>query len=151
MQWMWDQYINGAEWVMMPNVMGLWADGGRMATKPAVSGGAYINRMSDYCSSCGFDPRNRTGDDACPFTTLHWDFLDTRRLWPAATTAVAQPGHNAPSGRPRLPCENERRWFPTPLLPAICSCCHRCTARNSTLAPGAEISGGFTSTMALDP
>ncbi len=81
MQWMWDNYIDGAEWVMVPNVMGmaLWADGGRMATKPYVSGGAYINRMSDYCKSCVFDPKKRTGSDACPFTTLYWDFMARHR------------------------------------------------------------------------
>ncbi len=77
LDWMSDEYIDAAEWVMVPNVMGmaLWADGGRMATKPYVSGGAYINRMSDYCSDCRFNPRKRTGDDACPFTTLYWDFM----------------------------------------------------------------------------
>ncbi len=81
MDWMLDQYIDGAEWVMVPNVMGmaLWADGGRMATKPYVSGGAYINRMSDYCSDCRYNPKNRVGEDACPFTTLYWDFLDRHR------------------------------------------------------------------------
>jgi deoxyribodipyrimidine photolyase-related protein len=81
MDWMLDQYIDGAEWVMVPNVMGmaLWADGGRMATKPYVSGGAYINRMSDYCSGCRYNPRNRVGDDACPFTTLYWDFMARHR------------------------------------------------------------------------
>lgn len=77
MGWMWDRYVDGAEWVMVPNVMGmgLWADGGRMATKPYVSGGAYVHRMSDYCRGCAYDHRRRTGDDACPFTTLYWDFL----------------------------------------------------------------------------
>jgi deoxyribodipyrimidine photolyase-related protein len=76
-EWMWSQYVDGAEWVMIPNVvgMGMWADGGAMATKPYVSGGAYINRMSDYCEDCRFDPRKRTGETACPFTSLYWDFI----------------------------------------------------------------------------
>jgi deoxyribodipyrimidine photolyase-related protein len=79
--WMRERYIDGADWVMGPNVMGmgLWADGGRMATKPYVSGGAYINRMSDYCGGCRFDPKQRVGGDACPFTTLYWDFLARHR------------------------------------------------------------------------
>jgi deoxyribodipyrimidine photolyase-related protein len=47
-----------------------------MATKPYASGGAYIDRMSDYCKGCRYDGRARVGDDACPFTTLYWDFLD---------------------------------------------------------------------------
>jgi deoxyribodipyrimidine photolyase-related protein len=50
-----------------------------MATKPYVSGGAYINRMSDYCSDCRYNPRNRVGEDACPFTTLYWDFMARHR------------------------------------------------------------------------
>ena len=75
--WMWENFVDGAEWVMVPNVVGmsLHADGGMMATKPYASGGAYIDKMSDYCKSCAYDRKKRTGDDACPFTTLYWDFL----------------------------------------------------------------------------
>jgi deoxyribodipyrimidine photolyase-related protein len=80
-EWMAASFVDGSEWVMIPNVvgMGMYADGGRMSTKPYVSGGAYLNRMSDYCRSCRFDPRRRTGDRACPFTTLYWDYLDRHR------------------------------------------------------------------------
>ncbi len=93
MEWMSDRYIDAAEWVMVPNVMGmaLWADGGRMATKPYVSGGAYINRMSDHCADCRYNPRHRTGDDACPFTTLYWDFLARHRETLSESGRMARP------------------------------------------------------------
>lgn len=91
--WMSDTYIDAAEWVMVPNVMGmaLWADGGRMATKPYVSGGAYVNRMSDHCRGCRYDPRRRTGEDACPFTTLYWDFLARHRERLSGNNRMARP------------------------------------------------------------
>ena len=64
--------------------MGFWgfgvhADGGRMMTKPYAAGGAYISRMSQYCGGCRYNPKLRIGDDACPFTTLYWDFLDRNK------------------------------------------------------------------------
>ena len=76
-RWMWNSYIDAAEWVMVPNVIGMsqYADGGMLATKPYASGGAYIDRMSDHCKGCAYDRKKRTGDDACPFTVLYWDFF----------------------------------------------------------------------------
>ena len=74
--WFRERFADGYDWVMQANVTGmaLHADGGLMATKPYAAGGAYLKRMTGHCASCRFDPRRRTGDDACPFTTLYWDF-----------------------------------------------------------------------------
>ena len=76
--WMRRVFVDAADWVMVPNVigMGTHADGGEMMTKPYAGGGAYIKRMGRYCGTCPYDPGKRSGDDACPFTTLYWDFLD---------------------------------------------------------------------------
>lgn len=75
-RWMWNSFIDAAEWVMVPNVIGmsLYADGGMLATKPYASGGAYIDKMSDHCKGCRYDRKQRVGPDACPFTVLYWDF-----------------------------------------------------------------------------
>lgn len=78
LQWMREVFIDAADWVMVPNVigMGVHADNGVMMTKPYAAGGAYISKMSNYCKGCVYDPKLRTTDAACPFTTLYWDFLD---------------------------------------------------------------------------
>ena len=78
LDWMREVFIDAADWVMVPNVIGMatHADDGVLMTKPYAAGGAYISKMSKYCKGCVFDPKKRTGDDACPYTTLYWDFLD---------------------------------------------------------------------------
>ena len=78
-QWYLAIYVDAVEWVELPNTLGMsqYADNGIMASKPYIASGNYINKMSNYCKKCRFNPAKAIGEDACPFTTLFWDFLDT--------------------------------------------------------------------------
>ena len=79
--WYLGVYIDAIEWVEMPNTRGMsqFADGGIVATKPYVSSANYINKMGDYCTGCHYDHREKTGDRACPFNALYWNFLDEKK------------------------------------------------------------------------
>jgi deoxyribodipyrimidine photolyase-related protein len=90
--WFHRSFVDGYEWVMTANVVGMsqYADLGRMTTKPYAAGGAYINRMSDYCRGCRYDPRTRLGVNACPFTAGYWAFLDRTRGRLAGNARLAQ-------------------------------------------------------------
>ncbi|MDO9498569.1 cryptochrome/photolyase family protein [Falsiroseomonas sp.] len=96
-------YADAYEWVELPNVQGmaLHADGGVMASKPYAASGAYINRMSDYCRGCAYDVKRPTGEGACPFNYLYWDFMarhatrfakNMRMAMPLRTLAKMEPG-----------------------------------------------------------
>ncbi|MGG6294797.1 cryptochrome/photolyase family protein [Leptolyngbya sp. AN02str] len=79
--WFHAAFIDAYDWVMQTNVigMGLFADGGILASKPYAASANYVNRMSDYCKSCRYKPTQRTGEAACPFNFFYWDFLDRHR------------------------------------------------------------------------
>jgi deoxyribodipyrimidine photolyase-related protein len=80
-EWYLVVYADAYEWVELPNVHGmiLHADGGLLATKPYAASGAYIDRMSDYCGTCRYDVKAKSGPDACPFNYLYWNFLSENR------------------------------------------------------------------------
>jgi len=76
-RWYLEVYVDAYEWVELPNTLGMsqFGDGGLVGSKPYISSGAYIDRMSDYCRHCRYDVKQRIGPDACPFNALYWDFI----------------------------------------------------------------------------
>jgi deoxyribodipyrimidine photolyase-related protein len=80
-RWYLGIYADALQWVQLPNTRGMsqYADGGVMATKPYVSSANYINKMGNYCQGCYYNPREKTGEQACPFNALYWNFLDAKR------------------------------------------------------------------------
>ena len=79
--WYLSVYIDAFEWVEAPNTIGMsqFADGGMIASKPYVSSGNYITKMSDHCKRCSYDVKAKTGAKACPFNLLYWHFMDRHR------------------------------------------------------------------------
>ena len=76
-EWYLAVYADAYEWVELPNTLGMsqFADGGLLGSKPYAASGNYINKMSDYCSSCRYKVKEKEGPDACPFNYLYWAFL----------------------------------------------------------------------------
>jgi deoxyribodipyrimidine photolyase-related protein len=80
-EWHMAMYVDAIDWVSLPNTLGMsqYGDGGIVGTKPYCASGNYIRKMGNHCTSCKYNPAHATGEDACPFTTLYWDFLDRHR------------------------------------------------------------------------
>jgi deoxyribodipyrimidine photolyase-related protein len=91
-EWYLAVYADAYEWVELPNTLGMsqFADGGLLGSKPYAASGNYINKMSDYCGSCRYDVKKRTGQGACPFNALYWDFLDRNADQLAGNPRMAQ-------------------------------------------------------------
>ena len=111
--WFDRMFIDGHQWVMAANVIGMsqYADGGRMSTKPYAAGGAYLNKMTDFCKSCVFKPEVRVGPTACPFTAGYWKFINQHQARfvknPRMSRAVY--GLNRLSDRDQLMAENSNQ------------------------------------------
>ena len=79
--WFFKYYTDAFEWVVTPNVLGMsqFADGGKLAPKPYVASANYINKMSDYCKNCKYDPKEKYTEDACPYNYLYWNFVSDNK------------------------------------------------------------------------
>ena len=105
--WFWVAYTDAYDWVVEPNVLGMgtFAAGPVMTTKPYIAGAAYIDRMSDYCSSCEFDPKKN-----CPLTRLYWAYLDRHQHALAENPRLALPLKNT-AHRPAIQKQMDREVF----------------------------------------
>ena len=101
-RWYLAVYADAFEWVEMPNTLGMavFADGGQMASKPYAASGAYIDRMSDFCSGCAYDVKQKTGPNACPFNYLYWAFLIRQKDRLSGNPRLAMP-YRTLAGWPR--------------------------------------------------
>jgi deoxyribodipyrimidine photolyase-related protein len=92
-EWYLAVFADAFDWVELPNThgMALFADGGALASKPYAASGAYIHRMSNYCEACAYDPKLKSGPNACPFNPLYWDFLIRNRARLARNPRLAMP------------------------------------------------------------
>ncbi|MFI6763242.1 cryptochrome/photolyase family protein [Micromonospora sp. NPDC050417] len=90
--WFHRSFVDGYEWAMTANVVGMsqYADLGQMSTKPYAASGEYVNRVSDYCGGCPYDPKGRHGENACPYTGGYWVFLDRTRERLPSTARMAR-------------------------------------------------------------
>lgn len=95
-EWYLSVYLDAFEWVELPNTFGMsqFADGGLLGSKPYASSGAYINRMSNYCSNCHYDVKQRIGENACPFNALYWHFMDRNKDVLHGNNRLAMPYRN---------------------------------------------------------
>jgi deoxyribodipyrimidine photolyase-related protein len=92
-QWYLAVFADAFEWVELPNThgMSLFADGGVVGSKPYAASSAYISRMSNYCGGCAYDPKLKSGPNACPFNPLYWDFLARNRARLGRNPRLAMP------------------------------------------------------------
>jgi deoxyribodipyrimidine photolyase-related protein len=109
-EWHMAMYLDAIDWVSLPNALGMsqYGDGGVVGTKPYAASGRYIDRMSNYCASCTYDPGRATGDRACPFTTLYWEFLDRHRERLATVGRFVYQLRSVEKKRRELPVIRER-------------------------------------------
>ena len=89
-------YLDAIDWVSLPNALGMsqYADGGIISTKPYAASANYINRMSNFCKSCHYDPKQSVGERACPYNALYWDFLARHRHRLASNRRMTMPLQN---------------------------------------------------------